>query len=418
MNLPQPGPRQAKILWAGATMLALGIIGGFIFGTVLGLGWLLDRLAPVVFPLAIAGVIAYLLDPLVDFFERRGVARTRSILLVFLVGILLVSGLVATVVPRVVVEMGDLVRRAPGYVKTLQGKAEASPYYQKLETIWHAPVVSTNAVGVATTTNTPPANVTALTQDLAQKALEWAGTALPEVGTWLLDKAKKAASLLGWVLGLALVPVYTFYFLMEKKGIQTTWTDYLPIRESQAKEEVVFVLTSVNDSLIVFFRGQVLVAMCSGAILTVAFLALGLNYAVLLGVMAGILGIIPYLGVTISLIPALGLAAVQFGDWRVLLIPAIFAVVNAIEGFVISPKIIGDRVGLHPLTIIVAVVVGTTLLGGVLGGVLAIPLTAALRAIMFRYVWRKKKKRASTPEDPGSSSPAAESHSTTPPGPA
>jgi predicted PurR-regulated permease PerM len=240
---------------------------------------------------------------------------------------------------------------------------------------------------------------------------------LPEVGTWLIEKGKRAASLLGWVLGLALVPVYSFYFLMEKKGIQTTWTDYLPIRESQAKEEVVFILTSVNDSLIVFFRGQVLVAMCSGAILTVAFLALGLNYAVLLGVMAGMLGIVPYLGVTISLIPALGLAAVQFGDWRVLLVPAIFAVVNAIEGFVISPKIIGDRVGLHPLTIIVAVVVGTTLLGGVLGGVLAIPMTAALRAIMFRYVWRKKK-RASRPEDPGSTSPAAEAPSETPSGPA
>ena len=150
--------------------------------------------------------------------------------------------------------------------------------------------------------------------------------------------------------------------------------------------------------------------------LTVAFLSLGLNYAVLLGVMAGMLGIIPYLGITISLIPAVALAAVQFGDWRVFLIPAIFAVVNAIEGFVISPKIIGDRVGLHPLTIIVALVVGTTLLGGLLGGVLAIPLTAALRAIMFRYVWRKKRL-ASTLEGPGSTSPGASDAASAPGGP-
>ncbi len=406
MNIPPPSPRQTRILWAGVTTLAIAIIGGFIFGALLGFGWLVDRLSPVIFPLAIAGVIAYLLDPLVDFFERRRISRTRSIVLVFFIGVMLVAGLLATVVPRIVVETGDLVRRAPGYVKTLQGKAEASPYYKKLETIWHAPVVSTNTVGITgPSTNTPPTTVAASTQEMTQKALEWVGTVLPEVGSWVLDKAKRAASLLGWVLGLALVPVYAFYFLMEKKGIQTTWTDYLPIRESQAKEEVVFVLTSVNDSLIVFFRGQVLVAMCSGAMLTVAFLSLGLNYAVLLGVMAGMLGIIPYLGITISLIPAVALAAVQFGDWRVLLIPAIFAVVNAIEGFVISPKIIGDRVGLHPLTIIVALVVGTTLLGGVLGGVLAIPLTAALRAIMFRYVWRKKRL-ASTPADPGSKSPA------------
>ncbi len=405
MNIPPPSPRQTRILWAGATMLAIGIIGGAIFGALLGFGWLVDRLSPVIFPLAIAGVIAYLLDPLVDFFERRRISRMRSIVLVFLIGVMLVAGLLATVVPRIVVETGDLVRRAPGYVKTLREKAEASPFYRKLEAVWHAPVVATNAVGAAgPATNTPSTTVTGLTQEITQKAFEWAGTILPEVGTWVLDKAKRAASLLGWALGLALVPVYTFYFLMEKKGIQKTWTDYLPIRESQAKEEVVFVLTSVNDSLIVFFRGQVLVAMCSGAMLTVAFLSLGLNYAVLLGVMAGMLGIIPYLGITISLIPAVALAAVQFGDWRVFLIPAIFAVVNAIEGFVISPKIIGDRVGLHPLTIIVALVVGTTLLGGVLGGVLAIPLTAALRAIMFRYVWRKKRL-ASTPADPGSKSP-------------
>ena len=72
-----------------------------------------------------------------------------------------------------------------------------------------------------------------------------------------------------------------------------------------------------------------------------------------------------------------------------LLVLAVFAVVQTLEGLVISPKIMGDRVGLHPLTIIIAVMVGTTLLGGLLGGILAIPLTAALRVVMFRYVWRK-----------------------------
>src|SRR5690606_11248872 len=111
-----------------------------------------------------------------------------------------------------------------------------------------------------------------------------------------------------------------------------------------------------------------------------------------LGVMAGVLGIIPYLGVAISLIPAVTLAAVQFGDWlHPILVLVIFGVVNLLEGFVISPKIIGDRVGMHPLTIIIAVIIGTTLMGGILGGVLAIPLTAALRAMMYRYVWKKRR---------------------------
>ena len=102
------------------------------------------------------------------------------------------------------------------------------------------------------------------------------------------------------------------------------------------------------------------------------------------------LSVIPYLGAILTLVPALVLAAVQFHDWlHPLLVLAVFGAVQLLEGLVISPKIIGDRVGLHPLTIIIAVMIGTTLLGGVLGGILAIPLTAALRVLMFRYVWKQ-----------------------------
>jgi predicted PurR-regulated permease PerM len=135
----------------------------------------------------------------------------------------------------------------------------------------------------------------------------------------------------------------------------------------------------------------VLVALCTGTMLAIAFSILGLNYAILLGAIAAILGIMPYIGAAICLVLALILSAVQFGTWlHPLLVLAIFGAAQGIEGFLISPKIIGDRVGMHPLTIIVAVLVGTTLMGGILGGVLAIPLTAALRTLMFRYVWKKR----------------------------
>ena len=103
--------------------------------------------------------------------------------------------------------------------------------------------------------------------------------------------------------------------LLEKSGIKKSWTDYLPVHESRAKEEAIFVITSINDYLILFFRGQVLVALCDGFLLTIGFLAMGLNYAVLLGMVAGLLSIVPFLGVAISLIPALLLAVVQFNDW-------------------------------------------------------------------------------------------------------
>ena len=112
----------------------------------------------------------------------------------------------------------------------------------------------------------------------------------------------------------------------------------------------------------------------------------------LLGVVAGTLSVIPYLGAILTIVPSMILAAVHFHDWlHPLLVVGVFALVEIIDGFVISPKILGDRVGLHPLTIIIALMVGTSLLGGVLGGVLAIPLTAALRVVMFRYVWRERK---------------------------
>jgi len=179
--------------------------------------------------------------------------------------------------------------------------------------------------------------------------------------------------------------------LQEKPGIQSKWTDYLPLQNSKVKEELVFVLTAVNDYLIAFFRGQLLVAACDGVLYTIGFVAIGLNYALLLGVMATLLTMIPFLGAMITCATVLLLATVQFQDWQhPLLVLGVFAIVQAIEGLVISPKIMGERVGLHPLAIIIAVMVGTTLLGGILGGVLAIPLAAALRVVMFRYVWKKR----------------------------
>jgi predicted PurR-regulated permease PerM len=122
----------------------------------------------------------------------------------------------------------------------------------------------------------------------------------------------------------------------------------------------------------------------------IGFSIIGLRYAVLLGFIAGVLGIVPYLGVMLSILPAMAISIAQADGWiHPLLTLGIFVTVQLMEGLVISPKIIGDRVGMHPLTVIIAIMIGTTLLGGIIGGVLAIPLTAALRTVMFRYVWKQ-----------------------------
>jgi predicted PurR-regulated permease PerM len=225
----------------------------------------------------------------------------------------------------------------------------------------------------------------------SESVLAWISEAAPVVGNWLWSQATRVASWAGMIIGIAMVPVFTYYFLQEKEKIRKGWTNYLPLQESRLKEELVFVLNSINNYLIVFFRGQVLIALCNGVMLTIGFLIMGLNYALLLGLLAGMLSIVPYLGTVVTIVPTIILAAVQFRDlFHPLMVVVIFSVVHLMEGFVISPKIMGDRVGLHPLTIIVAVLVGTTLLGGILGGILAIPLTAALRVVMFRYIWKPR----------------------------
>ena len=384
MAFPPPTEKQAKFLWTSITALAVGILLTLIAALLLGVAWVANTLSSVLIPLAIAGIVAYLLDPLVDWFhKKRGMQRQSAIILVFTIALMLVGGLVASIVPALIGQATKLTTEFPKKAKVFQQKVSnlespdtsnsstnASP-----DTVWFE-------------TSKEWAKSVGLTNE---KAREITVSAVSKISAWLLEQLKKVTSLFGFLAGLALVPVYVFYFLLEKRSIKRNWTDYLPVRESKVKDEIVFVLHSINDCMIVFFRSQVLVAMCVGTLLTVGFLALGLDYAILLGVMAGLLGIIPYLGVALSIIPAFILSMVQFvpdGDWlKPILILVWFAAVQAMEGFFISPKIIGDRVGLHPLTIIIAIMIGTTLLGGIVGGVLAIPLTAVLRTLMFRYVW-------------------------------
>lgn len=405
MTFPSPTERQARVLWFSLTALAIGLLVG-LFGVLLwGLGRVLDLLSPVLLPLAIAGVVACLLDPIVNWLQRRGISRIRSILWVFFLAIAIVLMLLATIVPRLVFETKELVEKVPAYAddaaatldrwstnsawtRSLMGHFKASEAPPVRHPRRRELLGETNRVEMGGTPARPAPH------QLGTEVIGWVARLVPEMGKWLLDQLRRVASWIGFVVGLALVPIYVFYFLKEREVIAANWTRYLPLRESRAKSETIFVLSSISEALVVFFRGQVLVALCTGTLLTVSFLILGLNYALLLGVVAGFFGIVPYLGVVIGIIPATTLAAIQFADWwHPLAVIIIFALANVLEGLVISPRIIGNRVGLHPLTIIIAVMIGTALMGGILGGLLAIPLTAALRALMYRYVWTKSKAR-------------------------
>jgi len=385
MSLPSPSEKQVRVLWFALTGLAVAAVIGLIAGAVWGLGRILDLLSPVLWPLAVAAVVACLLSPVVDFFEQRRIPRARAILLVFVLAFTVVLGVVASVIPQVILETKLLASRVPEYSHRLQGRVDGLIAHPPAWVQRFLPPTETGAdAGVSPGGMSDSPDLTAATQ--------WVTGSLPKLGTWLLGQLLVVLSGFGLLAGLALIPVYAFYFLLEKERIQAHWREYLPFQDVRAREETVFVIESINQYLVAFFRGQVLVAMCDAALYTVGFLSIGLNYAFLLGFAAVFLTMIPFLGAIVIFVTALTLSFVQYQDgMHPLLVLAVFGVVQALEGLVISPKIMGERVGLHPLAIIVAVMTGTTLLGGLLGGILAIPLAAALRVIMFRYVWKQKE---------------------------
>ncbi|MBX3746314.1 MAG: AI-2E family transporter [Verrucomicrobiae bacterium] len=436
MNFPAPTPRQGQLIWFAITMLAVTLTVAIVGAVLWGLGRALVVLSPVLWPIAVAGIVAFILDPVVEWFIRKGIPRLRAILLVFSVAVIAFLGVAASIVPRVVVEARDLARQIPGYVGRAQAKMEKwinkppTPLLRLLPLPWRddptnatpASLTSTNesahpdsppsedaaenddppllsllglggtpSDNAAPSATDPPWWIKALDPNALRTAGGWLATILPDVGRWLIGQLGKVASWIGVLVGLALIPIYTFFFLLEKSSIERQWTRYVPLADSQFKDEIVWLLRNINDALIVFFRGQVLVAICDGVMYTIGFLIIGLPYALLLGLVATVLTIVPFLGAIVTCVSALIIAFVQFGDWQhPLLVLVVFCIVQTIEGWIVQPKIIGDRVGLHPVTIIIALLVGTTLMGGLLGGLLAIPATAVLRALLFRYVWHKR----------------------------
>jgi len=420
-NHKPPSANQSRIIWFALTALAIAAIICVAVGLIWGIGKILDLLSPVLWPLAIAAVLAYLLDPAVNWLQQHKIPRTWAIVIVFISVFCIFGGILASIIPQLVDETNKLVSKIPGYTAHAQqkienwaNKADNAAQQQNTNTV----PVETNAAPKTENSFTPPkskvhsqknsasptnsennfqTNAAASGQNnqqihkqLLSSAKDWITQVMPKVGNWLFNLLGKATSLVDAVVALILIPIYAFYFLREKREIKTQWTNYLPIRDSHTKDELVFILSSVNQYMVAFFRGQVLVALINGALYTVGYLILGLDYAFLLGVCAVILTIIPYLGAIINGIIALILTAIQFGDlFHPLMVVVVFAVVQSLESFFYSPRIMGNRVNLHPVVVIIALMIGMTLLGGLLGGILAIPLAAALRVLLFRYVWKK-----------------------------
>ena len=188
-----------------------------------------------------------------------------------------------------------------------------------------------------------------------------------------------------------MVPIYLFFFLKERPRIETRWKDYLPLRESPLKDEVAEVLSQINNYIIAYFRGQLLVCLVDGLLIGSALTAIGLNFAPLIGLLVVVLTMIPYVGIIICWVPAVVIAAFQWGDWtHPAIVTIVFIVIQNLEGMFYAPRIIGNSVGLHPMTVIVSIFVWGLLIGGLLGPILAVPLTATLKVLLARYVWSRR----------------------------
>jgi predicted PurR-regulated permease PerM len=380
-----PSRFQWKVWWAALTALALIVLAG----TFTGAGWLVVNavgfLKPVVIPLAVAGILAYLLDPVVTWLTRRRFSRLWAVIAVFVAAIVLMTSLVLWVAPAVHRQGDNFRQNLPAYSQSVQKLVKSTVASAKH--LAELPILQPKQPG-----EEPTEPFNAAIAEGVSKAIDWlqveSGKLVANAGTLVQKGIGGALGAIGLMLSLVLVPIFLFFFLKEGPQITATWSNYLPLRASPLKSELVSLISEINNYLINFFRGQLLVSLIDGALIGIALLFVGLDFAVLIGLMVGVLGLIPYAGVLISWIPAVLIATAQFGDWgHPLLVTIIFIAVNQIDSLFIAPKIVGESVGLHPLTVIISVLAWSIVLGGLLGALLAVPLTATLKVLLKRYFW-------------------------------
>ena len=323
--------------------------------------WLVYRLAPVITPFVISAALAYLGDPVVDRLEKVSVGkwhigRTLAVSIVF---VLMTGGLFLLfliVFPLLQKQVEYLVRSIPGALEWfagtvlpwLQAKLGLTSLSLDTETITHA--------------------LKAYWKELSSATLSVLGTV-----------SSSGQTVLGWLMNLVLIPVVTFYLLRDWDRLVDGIRKLLPRR---VESTVIRLSSEIDEVLAAFVRGQLMVMFALGAIYTAGLWLLGLDLAFIIGMGAGLLTIVPYLGTMVGVVAAVLAAAFQFQDlFYTVMVLLVFAVGQTLEGMVLTPKLVGDRIGLHPVAVIFAILAGGQLFG-FLGILLALPVTAALNVLV------------------------------------
>jgi predicted PurR-regulated permease PerM len=325
-------------------------------------GGLIYLLAPALTPFAVAALFAYLWDPVVDRLERMGLSRSFAVCLVFLLIGLAVVALVLLVIPFTERQIAKFLDQLPRWLAWIQ--AEAQPQLER-------------RFGV--------------TLDFADpnKLIEMLKGHWREAGgiaTRLLAKVSASGlTVLGWIAQLVLIPVVTFYLLRDWDLLVARVNELLP---RQIEPTISRLARESDEVLGAFLRGQLSVMLSLGTLYAVGLWLVGIDIGPLIGMIAGLISFVPYLGAIVGLGMALIAAVVQYQDWtHVFMVLAVFGVGQTIEGYVLVPKLVGDKIGLHPVAVIFAVLAGGELFG-FLGVLLALP-AAAVAMVLLRYLHEK-----------------------------
>lgn len=331
-------------------------------GIILGLaltGVLIYLLAPVLTPFLIAALLAYMFNPLVTRWQAWGVPRTLSVLFLFVILAGLLTLLTLWLTPKIYYQVQLFANKLPGYLDTVQERV-----LPKLQAL-----LGIDAAWLDFDT---------LKQQLLDHWREVGKVAGEVLGTL----SRSGMRVAGWLINLVLVPVVAFYLLRDWNqlvvGVQRLFPPKMQPRVTQLARET-------DEVLGAFLRGQLLVMLALAVLYSTGLWFLDLDLALPIGVVAGFVSFVPYLGFIVGLASASIAAFFQFQDlWMLLWVAAVFGVVQMLEGMWITPTLVGDRIGLHPVAVIFAVLAGGQLFG-FFGVLLALP-AAAVILVWLRYL--------------------------------
>jgi predicted PurR-regulated permease PerM len=362
---------QLRLVGFSLAFLALVVSGFLVVKLIAGAVDLLGFFSGVLWPLITAGIMALVLMPLVQLLQRSlNISRIFAVVVIYGTFIIAVTGLSLLIVPPVVKQLIDFVTFLPdlwdravnygeqnhgAWITTIQGYLENPKVKEALDKLVKE----------------------------ARGLTEFAVPSLKAAGAGALGVA-------AFFTSLAIIPIYLFFFLLSSGNPTQNLGEHLSFLKPSLRDDIVFLVREFIAIVISFFRGQLIIGLIMGVLLAIGFTAVGLRFGLFIGLMLGILNIIPYLGTIIGLSIAIPLAFFQpQGGLQVVgLVLAVFIIVQNIEGWYLTPKIMGDRTGLHPVTIIFSIFFWGTVFGGILGMILAIPLTA-----FFVTLWRLLKRK-------------------------